>query len=79
MTAVIRASTITDAGTPRRRIATSVGKLTGAPARSARNQMLKKEMMINPTMSRTSPSMEATATCHSSSCAKYSEFAFIVF
>ena len=56
-TAVTLASTIRPTGTPRNRIANRVAKLTGARARKAFNQVLKKEMMISentrPTISKT--------------------------
>jgi hypothetical protein len=53
-TAVTRASTMSPTGTPLKRMAKSVAKLTGARARNAFNQVLKNEIMIsektNPTI-----------------------------
>ena len=55
LTEVMRASTNKEDGTPRKRIATKVGKPTGAPESKARNQMLKKEIMIKKPIRRIGP------------------------
>jgi hypothetical protein len=54
---VILASTIKPTGTPLNRIASKVVKPTGAFARSALSQVLKKEIIISPT---TSPAISAS-------------------